>query len=538
MKRVLTCAIICLFAVSTAMAVDVTVNSTQPEVAGSNYQTISAAMNYVKAQPEPRIVRVTGGGPYLEAAGVEIDYSVTLAGDGYKPLFIFGPTDTAGVSASNKGNGIYIFVGVAAPADTHIDVVLKNFILIPDKTNTPAYHGIRANTDTTGLSVTATLSIFIENVVVTANDGADNPVTTDGFTPTTAPPGIKRFGSRGMYFSGHINDLQTTGTICSWNRIDGAVYVPDDYTGRTSYNPILIGPGCVFSFNGRNGMYLNSDGTPANLLGTAANPIWIYANRTPGTYDNWQGALGFWHDDNNRPECVYTLKYVNVVGNNEIAIHTGYTDSDASLAELNAENCFIANNAGAGIFLSGELTGGGTPAGVSEFKRAWTFKNCTFANNGPATTGTNGEVAASPRLAAGPLTVASSAFANPATAGITFIDCIVAGNAASVDASDNRISLAKPLAVTFQNSGIVRAGALVLGAPTLGAGAVAPTETSCVSINPMFLDTADPFAANFYAVDNPAFAGLESDGGNLSGAGLYVGSFVPPTGSTIWGLYE
>ena len=53
--------VVCL--ASWAFAVDVTVNSTQPEVAGSNYQTIGAALTYVKAQAEPRIVRITATYP-------------------------------------------------------------------------------------------------------------------------------------------------------------------------------------------------------------------------------------------------------------------------------------------------------------------------------------------------------------------------------------------------------------------------------------------------------------------------------------------
>ncbi len=284
-------------------------------------------------------------------------------------------------------------------------------------------------------------------------------------------------------------------------------------------------------------MYLNSDGTPTNLNGTAEEPIWVYANRTPGTYSNWQGAFGIWHDDNNRPECVVNMNYVNIVGNNEIAIHTGYVDLDNSLPAVIAENCFIANNRGAGIFISGELAGTSN-IGYSEFHRNWTFKNCTFANNGPATTGTNGEAAGSPRLAAGPLTVAASSFVNPATGSITFTDCIIAGNSDTADASDNRISLSKPLAVTFQNCGIVKSGTLPLGATALAGGAVAPTEINCVNYNPMFLDTSNPFSVNYYAVDNPIFAGLESDGGDLSGAGLFVGSYVPPTSATFWSLYE
>lgn len=531
-KRIILIGILAAF-VTSAVAVDVTVNSTQAEVAGSNYQTIGAALTYVQGQAAPRTVRITGGGPYTEAAGIEIDFTLTMYGDGYRPLIICGPTATTGVTASNQGNGIYLFVPDTAPADEHIDVFLKNFMLIPDKTNPPGNQGIRSNTDATGLSGTATMSIYLEDILITANDGNDQPVTTDGFTPDTAPAGIVRFGGRGMYFSGHLNDLCTTGVISSWSTIDGAAYVPDDYTGRTLYNPNHIGPGCVFSYNGRNGVYTNSDGTPDEFNGTADKPIWVYRNRLDNTvWGNWQGAFGIWHDDNNRPECVVTMNYVNIVGNNEIAFFTGYVDADASLPALNANHCFIANNNGAGIYISGELPGGS--GGVSEFKRDWLFENCTLANNGPEATD---ETTAS-RAITGPLSVVSSAFLNPATGTMTFRDCILAGTGTAASAGDNTINLEKPLTVNIENSGLVFAGPLALSGYNLGTGVSAPTLTSVLNVDPMFIDIADAMSIDFFAVDNPAYGGAGTGGTDLSGAGRYVGSYTPPASANTWEMYE
>lgn len=529
-----------------SFGVTVTVDSTQPESAGVNYQTIGAALTYVKALAEPRIVNIIAGGPYSEATGIELNYSVTLQGFGYKPLLICGPTNTAGVSASNKSNGIYIFVLSSAPADTHIAVILKNFIIIPNKTTTPSYHGIRSNTDATGLSATATMDIEISDVVVTANDGTDQPVTTDGFTPSTAPVGTKYFGQgstgRGIYLSGHINNLSLTqNVICSWNYCDGCCIYPDDYTGRTLFNENIIGPGCIFSYNGRNGIYVNSDGTPDTFNGTAEKPIWIYRNRKASIgYGNWQGALGIWHDDNNRPEAIITLNYVNIVENDELGIHTGYTDNAQSLPALNANHCFIANNNGPAIYLSAELAGAGSPTGASEFLRDWTFTNCTIANNkhqSPAEGATTG----GDRTITGPLSVVSAAFASTPTGIFIFNDCIVAGKGSADSAGDNTFNIQKDNlpALEFNYCGIVLAGIYALSGDgfNLIGGAPTPVKNNVINANPSFLDEGDPFSENFYAVNAWDYAAKGSGGSNLSGAGKFV-AVEPSIVSSPWQLYQ
>ena len=527
---------------SVSFAVTVTVNSTQPEVAGSNYQTIGAALTYIKALAEPRIVNITGGGPYSEATGIEIDYSVTIQGLSYKPLLICGPTATAGVNAANLGNGIYIFVLAAAPADTHIAVVLKNFILIPDKTNTPVNHGIRSNTDSAGLSTTATMDITIQDVVVTANNGSDQPVTTDGFTPSTAPAGIRSFGQggtgRGVYLSGHINNLELSGVIVSWSYCDGCCITPDDYTGRTLYNANIIGPGCVFSYNGRNGIYVNSDGTPDTFNGTAEKPIWIYKNRAASIgFGNWQGALGIWHDDNARPEAIITMNYVNIVDNDEIGIHTGYTGSNASLSKLNASHCFICNNNGPAIFLSGELPDTSTtPNGLSEFLKDWTFTNCTIANNKHQSTAETGG-----RTITGPLSVADSAFAVPPTGKFIFNDCILAGKGSADSAGDNTINVQKDNlpALQFSYSGIVLSGPYTLGGTgfNLISGCPAPVQNNVINNNPEFVQTDNPFSSDYYGVNSYYYKGKGSGGTNLSGAGKFL--YIPSLGVTSpWYIYQ
>lgn len=510
-----------LLLTASGFCVNVTVNSTQPEVPGSNYQTIGAALTYVKAQPAPHIVRITGGGPYFEASGIQIDYSLTMSGDGYKPVIVCGPTNTPNVSASNLNNGIYIFVPDTAPADTHIDVDFRNFIVIPDKTNPPINHGIRSNTDAAGLSPTATVNIAIQDVVVTANDGSDNPVTMDGFTPTTAPAGIVRFGNRGLYFSGHINDLATTRVISSWNIVDGAAYVSDSYAGRTLFNPVYVGPGCVFSYNGRNGVYFNSDGTPDMMMGTANEPIWIHNNRIEGVWANWQGALGIWHDDDNRPECTAVLNYVYVVNNNQIAFFTGYVDAGESLPPVYADHCFFTGNNGTGLYFSNELT-------VSYFMRDWLLTNCTFANNGLIPE-------ASPRDMTGPLTVLAGALGGAATGTLTFQDCILAGKGSAAAPGDNTLNIQDPLGVIVAYSGLVLAGPQLLSDAgfTLGSGVPTPVQIAVVNADPQFASMTDMKNPNYYGVQNAAYGGKGSGGTNLSGAGKYLG------GSSVgeWSLF-
>ena len=112
----------------------VTVNDTQP-ISATNFHLITDAYAAVTADgATPDVINITGGGPYLETAGIQIKTSVVIEGLGYRPIVVTGPTSGTPNAGTLDNNGIAIYI---ATGDSNIDVTLRNFVLIPDVSNAP-----------------------------------------------------------------------------------------------------------------------------------------------------------------------------------------------------------------------------------------------------------------------------------------------------------------------------------------------------------------------------------------------------------------
>ncbi len=453
----------------------------------------------------PDIIRITGGGPYNE--GVMINTSVTVKGDGYRPILNSPPT-AGGPHSSVNGNAIAIYTDSGSGGD--ITVNLENLVVIPDKASAPT-RGIRANNNATGLS-TDKMTINITDVIVTANNGSDLPVTTDGMSKADLT-GCTIFGDDGIYFSGYV-DVSLTRTIVSniyggTASNDGLLFYPDT-TGYTCN----VGEGCVFSYMNRLGVQIATDGSVINMIGTAVKPIYIKGNWASKTYATPNAGLGLFCDDEKLTSSQWAFQYVYIVDNFNGGILCSFVNDTDSFPVSTFDHCIIANNNRIGLDISDDLL------------KAWTFTNCTIANNSLD--------AAPPATNYVQININESA-AGISTGSVSFLNSIIAGNGSSDNTSGNNTIniLATAIGVNFSYSAIVLEGPYKLAGTdgfTLGTGVSAATVSNIINADPAFV-SIDSASASFLDVNASIYGGKASGGANLSGAADYVAT--PPTPTPI-----
>jgi len=481
----------------------VTVNS-----AGvADYATINAAYTAVKANvATPDVINIIGGGPYLE--NLLINTSVTIKGDGYRPVIAATPT-AGGPHATLNGNaiGIYTDAGSGGP----ITVRLENFVLLPDKTTAPT-RGIRCNNNATGLT-TDHMTIELVDVLITSNNGSDAPVSTDGLSKASLV-GAKIFVDDHIYFTG-IVDATLSGVISTNNygtaaSSDGLIFYPDE-VGHT----ITIGPGCVFSYMNRIGIQVAADGAIVRMNGTKDNPIIIKGNWAGKTYAVANAGLAIFHDCEGNASYNYEMNYVFILDDEANGITTWYADPAQGLPGVTFNHCIIANNSRNGVIIGDDLI------------QNWIFNNCTIANNGTAA-----EDQGYTAISIGEETVLGT------TGNVTFNDTIIAGKgSADTTNGNNTIGITAVNAVVSLNyCAKVLAGPYLLGGTgyTLGASVPTPTENNVITDDPTFVNINNLASDLYFDVTNIAYEGKGSGGTDLSGAM----DFTPPTSAKNWEIYK
>ena len=142
-------------------AQSVTVNSD----GGADYTTIGAALDAVGSDAaEPNVITITGGGPYEE--GILIDIPITIRGESAddRPIVLLKQ-----VGGSVRGeHGV---VNTAA-----VDITLENLIFIPSTAEPLTKRAICFEP----LADSDDFDITIRNVLVSANDGSNQPLSVDG----------------------------------------------------------------------------------------------------------------------------------------------------------------------------------------------------------------------------------------------------------------------------------------------------------------------------------------------------------------------
>jgi hypothetical protein len=438
----------------------VTVNDTQAQ-AGSNYTTISGAYAAVTANAAtPDIINITGGGPYIEPAGLPIQTSVTIQGLDCQPVIVTGKT--TGLASSVTDVGVAIFVPTGG---SNIDVAMKNMTIIPQMGNAPL-RGIRSNTNATGLDPTATIGLILDNILVTGNNGSNAPLSTDGMSYVAIGSGTT-FRDDQVYLSGNlsyctISRFISTNQHSGLNTPDGFIWYPDNGQELVMYGP------CVFSYMDRLGIQIASDSTVVKMFGTATTPIWILGN---GYLSTGNGALAIWADDNSDATRTHEFDYVYVVNNNQEGVLGFYSDDADSLPGCVFNHCIFAGNKRNGLL----------PA--DEMKRTWSFNNCTFYGNGTSASETSG---------IGPINLTTSNIGT-GTGNVVITDSVIAGSGitGSSTTQNNLINFTTPsVNLTITNCALVTTGSYFLNTAS-DAGITRSTTAGTLTLtNNIYADPA------------------------------------------------
>lgn len=500
------CSAFCLLSTA-GMAGDVQVNSAVPEVTGVSYQTIGAALTYIKTTAEPRNVNIVGGGPYLE--NISANFSVTIKGSGYRPVLAANPT----VSLPNtnlNGNGVAFYTTSEFPGDQTFK--LENMVILPQVGSAATRNAIRTNNNNSTSALTAVkMTVLLDNILVTGNNGSNQPISTDGMS-TASLTGATSFGDDPMFFAGLV-DVYTTNTIITNSArgsatADGIIFNPDA-PGYT----LNIGPGTVISYMNRTAIQLAGDGI-INMSGTKANPVVIKGNFIASTRNS---AISFFSDDGGSG-TVGKWSNVVFVENNSRPVGVSIIGDNLTAHGLNADNLAFVNNLESAVLINDGLL------------RPWTFTKSTIVNTRP--------IANTTQFAS--VISIGEAVAGFNTASVSFVDSVIAGNGQPGNqnfAGNNLISITAPnMPVSFTNCALVGAGpyALATAKFSLGTGVSAPTETNTRTEDPLFaLVSAEYTNANFLDVAQPAYDNAATGGADLSGYGDFVG------GSKVdnWSIY-
>lgn len=450
------------------------------------------------------------------ASWVVLDEALTIQGSGVIAVVALRQSGVGSTDVSTDG--------FAFRQD--VDLTLRDIILIPSRTSTPTDDGLHIHATTH----TADTVVTIENVVVTANNGSDAPVTTTGLdTPSLA--GATGFGDDGVVFfsqtEGGTITLNATGlVISSFNTTTGG------RDGLTAYmvgatNDIIncfvtLGPGCVISNCARFGIY-NAFGASLSLAGTHDSPVIL----------NNIVADGVWcNSDSAAPTQACILNVDHAIINNCGASGLKEQETRGRGFINSVSNSIISNCTNPGISL---FAFGTRPAGVSD---TVTISNVTVHNCG---IGSTPPPANYDFLAAG---IAAPRYQTTyrTNRNVSIQDTIVSGAGLTglYNSSDGTFSI--------DYSSLVTAGPHALSAATGGPSTIG-TGFNMIASDPQYVTAliGDFASTDYVDVANNDYAARGTAGSDLAGGADYVGGPAstptpPPTPSTGvghgWAVYR
>lgn len=468
--KYLSLTLIALFAAG-AQAQSVTVG-----LSGADYPTLSAAIAATSASAtQPDVITFIDEGPFIEPGRIIINQSYAM--DVIDPT----PTDLTIQAAPGLRPRVVVPGGNASAIYLRKvgSVTLRDIVLMPATTGTPAQHGIVVD-DEGGRETVVTL----ENILITSNDGANQPVASlDGLTSPTYTANTVTFRQDGINCSSmdptvvekiYINDVVISGIPGSPTANSCGIRGFCDGAPGSEW---IVGPGCVIS-------YLNTTKAPVDMTNLGAGAF------QPG--DNRDMALTI-RGTQEKPVLVFNNNL------NAIAITNGAATTTDGLGDV--EWAILANNTGR-AYLSGDISG------TSH------FKNVTFINHN------------------GMFQPGASADENV----ITFENVIAAGNGDNEDPMNafHFIATGNPgftSNFTADHSAIVQAGPFTLNTNLYGGTSIFSdsnwnvTTTNIINSDPAFVST-DPLQGGFAVVSNPAYGTAGPGGVPLIGGGAFAASSV------------
>jgi hypothetical protein len=433
----------------------ITVNS----AGGADQTTISAAITAATANDT---IRIIGVGPYDEV--ITVNKALTIEGYGVRPN-VCVQLNAGSPSAGDDGLVITGFTGTC---------VLRNLNIIPSLTSTPTDDGIIVNVGASPQD----LVVILEGLVVTPNDGANNPVTLDGLTEIDLS-GKTPFGDDGMYITGTNASVSMVSTIISNNR-NGA-----GNDGIVCGRPLTIGPGCVISYNNRIGVQYSASSAYVLIQGSTDSRVKVIGNKS-ATY----GGCYLFNGGGSIDQCI-------IADNVGAGAATLTSATPGGIGLFNVSNSIIANNGTDGIQLADSGAGHETPL---------TITKVTFYNN-----------------AQSPIDIQSGNL----TSTITVTDCIFAGDGTEDITATANAYLNNSNMSNINNSALILVGGLSYTLATSSIDGVEGTGTTnlsnVINADPLFasIDSTNP---NFLNVTNYAFSTAGSSGTPLAGGARYTGT--------------
>lgn len=446
---------------------------------GGTFDTVQAAIDSfaTDADPAPNVIQITDGEVYDEI--ITVNRPMTVEGTGAERPRLALQSNAAGGST----DGLVVVLPTGTTTGT---VALKNLVLIPSLSSTPGARGLR--------TASANMFLHLQNVLITANNGSNQPVSVDGLMLEDLT-GATHFGDDGM-FIGSAGGIEEAGLEALFRDLvvthNKGPATPDGIitsnAGSGLFRRYQFEDGCVFSFNQRVGMQLNGD-----VIVNAPNRRLLVTGHS---------NTGFWFvTPGNSVRTINGLNSINNAGR-------GFWIQNGIGAGINftMTNSIIANNGtnNAGIYnFDFTSSGGATPPAV--------FEDITIANQ-----------------AAG---AGAIIFSGGVECDVTVRNSILAGN--GTPDGHNTLFYGGTGTLTLEGTALVTDGPYSLSSDslTIGGGPVAGTPTT--NADPQFAETADVNSESFYDVTSAAYATANATGGPLSGGADYA----PTTAVKDWSVY-
>ncbi|NUP90610.1 MAG: hypothetical protein HUU25_12460, partial [Candidatus Sumerlaeia bacterium] len=440
-----------------------TVSSTGP----ADHTTVQAAIDFFDPDPDggtPNVINILDSSVYDEV--ITVDVPVTISGNAAARPTLAVRTNAA---APGANDGLLISI----PAGTTNVVVLRSLIVIPSLTTPPADDGI--------VTVGQNIDLTMENILVTANNGSNAPVTIDGLTQVSLA-GATPFGDDGIFLGGTaapagtgfvatLRDVvsshhsEVTGADAGFN--DGIVLS----AAGLAYT---ILDGCVFSYNNRLGI----QGHGTFTLSAPTRRVQVLGNR---------GFAGIWFAGGAGARVIDGVDVSGTTGTTNTGNGWGIElQNGGTVTSTAVRNATLANNTGPGL-LVGSLAGAGP----------LTIENVTTANN------------------------ASEAIDVDAgfTGTIAVTNCVLAGNGTTTN-DDNLVNHRGGGTMTISDSAIVTGGPLALSPGTGGTGSI--VQTNVTNGDPEFVSAQIDGSADMLDVAAASYAAAGTGGAPLAGGADYV----------------
>ncbi|MBN1475889.1 hypothetical protein JXA47_03965 [Candidatus Sumerlaeota bacterium] len=485
--------------------------------------TGGAGVNHGNAEPD--IIRIASTAVIDEAIEMDAVTGPSVALD--EPLTIEGDGITALVALRSTGaDGLWY--------QQDVDLTLRDIIFIPSRTDTPIDDLIELRATANAADVTITM----ERVVVTANDGSDGPVTTDGrLTATEAEAALATatgVGDDAVYLvsdsGGGSMTLTATDLIISAfhtsfsagdrsteGNHDGMVVFMDGTTSDIVNATVQLGEGCVISCTPRFGIQ-SSPGAHIDIAGSASDPVVF----------NHIHSDGIWvtsDSDSPTQASVCTVDRAIFAHIDASALKEQETFGRGFIGSLT--NTIIAHCGFPGIelYASGALP----PGGLAD--STLTVANTTVHGCGTAWDGSDTDYDDRGGCISAPVYQSI----NASNRSVDMDDVIISGGAGQTG-----LHSGGPCTMAIDFSAIVTLGSNAVGAATSGGGTIT-VGGSVIGDAIVYLDTDDPFSPDFFDVvvysgQSSPYRTAGTGGAPLSGGGDLVELTYSAVSS--WSVYR